>query len=521
MAFSFLARIRNNVLTTGVGYGIGGAAAAAFEPPLRELSYELEQLMTNRVLSPAELAEAVIRGLVQMDAAREEASKTGLNTERFDTLVGLSGNPPGVQELLELWRRGEIDEAAVDKGIRQGRTRTEWLAALKKLRHAFFSPQQAASFAARGLMGEAEARREAEVSGLQPERYEILRRASASAPAPGEILDLLNRGEIAEPEARRALRDHGLRNEYLDNVLALRNQIPNAPDVVRFALREVYNPALVAKYRMLEGFPAEAEVDARRAGLDRETMLKYWAAHWTLPSRTQGYEMLHRAIISKDELTDLLRADDVMPGWIEPLIDLAYSPLTRVDVRRMYRDGVLTKAEVKRAYLDLGYSDENAGRLAEWVSTQKTAVERDFSKNEVVALYQSRTMPEAEARNNLETLGYDAAETNYILRLADYRRDKATRTRAINVTRGRFLARQITEIEASNRLDEMGVPAPERDDLIDEWSWTLAESPKMLTEPQMRAAWKKDIVSEADYLAHLAALGYDEKSRTILVSLYR
>lgn len=520
MPFSFLTRTRNTLLTTGVGYAIGGAASAAFEPPMRELSYELEKLMTNRILSPAELAEAVIRGLVDMDAAKGEAAESGYSGSRFETLVGLSGNPPGLQELLELWRRGDINEGDVDRGVRQGRMRTEWLPALKRLRFGRFTPNEVASYAARGLMGEDAAKQEALVAGLEPERYEILRRASASPPAPGEVLSLLNRGDFSEAEARAALIDSGIRQEYIDPILGLRNQIPGASDVVRFALREVYNPELVRRYRMLEGFPDAAQVDARKAGLDPETMLKYWAAHWTLPSRTQGFEMLHRGIIVEDELTDLLRADDVMPGWIDPMIELAYNPLTRVDVRRMYRDGVLDKAAVIRAYLDLGYSQENATRLGEWVSAAKTKEERDFTKAEVLALYQSKTMPQAEAQTNLSELGYDSQEIGYMLALADYRRDKAKRQRAINVIRGRFLARQITETEVSDKLDGMGIPSGERDELIDEWTWQLQETPKMLTEPQMRAAWKKDLVSEAEYTGHLSQLGYDERSQTLLVALY-
>src|SRR3972149_8120386 len=162
-------------------------------------------------------------------------------------------------------------------------------------------------------MTEDAARQEALIGGLEPERYEIMRRASASPPAPGETLDLLNRGDFSEAEARKALQDSGIRAEYIDSILGLRNQIPGASDVLRFALREVYNPELVARYRMLEGFPDAAQADARRAGLDPETMLKYWAAHWTLPSREQGYEMFHRGIITEKELTDLLRANDVMP----------------------------------------------------------------------------------------------------------------------------------------------------------------------------------------------------------------
>ena len=57
--------------------------------------------------------------------------------------------------------------------------------------------------------------------------------------------------------------------------------------------------------------------------------------------------MLHRGVIDTAELDMLLRAQDVMPFWRDRLTAIAYRPLTRVDVRRMYKQGVLNVIKTK------------------------------------------------------------------------------------------------------------------------------------------------------------------------------
>ncbi|GAG78096.1 unnamed protein product, partial [marine sediment metagenome] len=84
------------------------------------------------------------------------------------------------------------------------------------------------------------------------------------------------------------------------------------------------------------------------------------------PSPQQGFDMLHRGVISDDELNMLLRALDVMPFWRDKLTQIAFRPLTRVDVRRMYKQGVLTETEVYESYLIAGYNEQNAERMAEF-----------------------------------------------------------------------------------------------------------------------------------------------------------
>jgi len=106
-------------------------------------------------------------------------------------------------------------------------------------------------------------------------------------------------------------------------------------------------------------------------------------AHWILPSPTMAYEMFHRLrkgrvkaelVFGKEELERLLRYADYLPFYIPRMVEIAYSPFTRVDVRRMARERVLSHEDVIECYMDIGYNKERAEKLALWTRTYNALV---------------------------------------------------------------------------------------------------------------------------------------------------
>ncbi|GAI69295.1 unnamed protein product, partial [marine sediment metagenome] len=86
----------------------------------------------------------------------------------------------------------------------------------------------------------------------------------------------------------------------------------------------------------------------------------------------QGFEMLHRDVITPEQLNSLFMATDIMPWWREKLQAISYSPLTRVDVRRVFKMGIIDREQVYRTYLDLGYNEEKAEWLTSFTEMQNT-----------------------------------------------------------------------------------------------------------------------------------------------------
>lgn len=175
---------------------VGQLIGAALVPYTTALTNELNQATPLAPLSPADMAEAVIRNVVSEATAAHEASFSGVNADRFAWLVALAGNAPDPTSLAVAQRRGLIDAATYDRGIRQGRLRDEWAQLVREL--AVVQPAPGAMLAAflEGQIGEAEARDRYAKLGGDPDYFDILFHTEGQAPTPVQAADMANRGLI-------------------------------------------------------------------------------------------------------------------------------------------------------------------------------------------------------------------------------------------------------------------------------------------------------------------------------------
>lgn len=131
-------------------------------------------------------------------------------------------------------------------------------------------------------------------------------------------------------------------------------EIPGPSDMVRFQLREVFDPERRAELLGTDDITPFRRFMQQR-GFPNYWADSYWAAHWNLPSATQLNEMVHRGVISDDEWRRQTKLNDLVPEAIPWMEQIIYSPFTRVDVRRMGDLGVLTDRQLLQGYADIGY----------------------------------------------------------------------------------------------------------------------------------------------------------------------
>ena len=243
----------------------------------------------------------------------------------------------------------------------------------------------------------------------------------------GDLTTAFRRGYIDDITFRKKIKDYGYSDFDSTTIFRLSETIPSLSDIITMAVREVFSPETAKKFGQFEDYPSILTGHAAKQGLSEEWSKNYWAAHWTLPSITQAFEMLHRRVINLDDMNVLLKAQDIMPYWRDKLTAISYNPLTRVDVRRMYRLGVLTRDEVKSSYLDLGYNEQNAERLTEFTiryETQDTGDEnseiRQLTKSIILKAYNRGTLTRPEAMTRLSQLGYIANDIELLLTIQDY-----------------------------------------------------------------------------------------------------
>lgn len=147
-----------------------------------------------------------------------------------------------------------------------------------------------------------------------------------------DLSQLWLRGELDEGALRARLAELGVLDREASEVMTLSRPLPGVQDLITMAVREVFTPDVRSRFGLDQDFPPEFQARAAQVGLTPEIARDFWAAHWALPSATQGFQMFQRQIIDQADLELLLRSLDVMPFWRDRLIQLSFRPIDRKSV---------------------------------------------------------------------------------------------------------------------------------------------------------------------------------------------
>jgi len=317
--------------------------------------------------------------------------------------------------------------------------------------------------------------------------------------------------EHQDPEViREELEKRGYQTDDIDKFMELSRVLPGVGDLIRMAVREAFSPEAIARYGLGDRFPDELVKWAEKQGLSEEWARRYWYAHWVLPSPTAGFEMLHRGIIDREELRDLLIYADYVPWWVEKLIEISYTPYTRVDARRMHKLGVLSDDELVGVYKDIGYDDEHAKNMARFTILYNMEAELEYTKSEVLKGYRLGMMSRAEANELLIGLGNSPQYADYLLDLEDYKRINSEIGERLKHIKTLYIAGEIDRTEATSRLGRLDLEADRIARYLD--MWTIAREAKTArpTRAMIEEYYKDGIIDEATVRIELAKRHYQE-----------
>lgn len=177
--------------------------------------------LRNTELSPADLALAVLRGNLGKQDGYDKAARVGTSPEQFDVLLSNTGEPPGIMQLLEAYRRHFIDEQELTNGILQSRVRDEWIPTLLKLRYVPMTVSDAVNAVVQNHLPMDEGRAIADQNGLQPGAFDTLYQTAGDPLSRTEMESLYNRGLVTEADVKQALRESRVKNKYIDDAFKL------------------------------------------------------------------------------------------------------------------------------------------------------------------------------------------------------------------------------------------------------------------------------------------------------------
>jgi hypothetical protein len=323
-----------------------------------------------------------------------------------------------------------------------------------------------------------------------------------------EIFTLRRRDEIDDTAFNNLLRRTGMRPVDVERVKPLLDNIPPIQDIITMAVREAWNDEVIDEFELDRDFPSQVADWAEKLGYSRDWALKYWISHWTLPSVTQGFEMLHRELIDNDQLENLLRAQDIPPFWRDNLIKMSHRLYTRVDIRRMYREGVLDEQGVFEELKHIGYDEERARNMTDFYISWTTGEEKEPTRGKIIKAYKQGVIDERDVKEKLKNLEYSDDAVDLYVSLADYELEEEYLDTVIDVTEAEYQNGGVDAETAREKLREAGVRDERIDILLNKWELNRISNTKIPSKADLQKFLKQDIITLEEFRHYMSIEGY-------------
>lgn len=366
-----------------------------------------------------------------------------------------------------------------------------------------------------GLVSKAEAMNDLLSQGYTPERADRLLALRRRLPEVGFIQTWFVRGMIKADDAFGLLDKLGFELDDAQAILEMAYTIPPPADLITMAVREAFSPNVAQRFGQFEDFPEAFAQYALQQGITEDWAKRYWAAHWSLPSPQQGFEMYQRDVISRQDLELLLRALDIMPFWREKLTQIAFRPVTRVDIRRMHQLGLIDHAEMVKRYRHMGYSPEDAEFMAKFTERlhapkgeQDVEELEGATKATILQLYKRGVITRAQAGDLLKEMGTGERAINVLLTNTATALELEHRDAETDLLLEQAGAGVITIDAARDRLGSLGLTAIEQQRAATKLEKIRAKQSKLPTRGEAEKMFRNDIISSVEYGLVLRQLGY-------------
>jgi len=388
-------------------------ASEAISPFLQALHNDLQAKSPEVPISPATLADAVLRGVVGLPWAEGEAAKSGVSAGDFGVLVTNTGEPPAVGELLSLWRRGEIDDAALEKGVKQSRVRDEWLDTIKKMGIIPPTPNEALNALLKGQIPRAEAETRYQQGGGDPTWFQAAFDSNGSAPTPLEAAEMANRGAIPWEGT--------------------------GPGVVSFHqafLEGPWRDKWLTPYRTL--------------------------AEYVPPPRTIT-TLIHDGVLTDEQALTLFRKQGMTPEIAAAYLASAHhvkttaqKHLTITQITELYADRAITQDDAMKLLASEGYSTEDAQFLLQLADHQRDRKYHELSISRVHSLYVGHKIDRQTAVQTLAQLQVVSGQVTDLLASWDLERKSNIKIISEGQIVAAFFYDIITQDVAMTRLQQIG-----------------------------------------------------------------
>lgn len=225
---------------------VGQLISVLLSPAFNELSRAVNRATTTTPLTPSQLADMVVRNIIDAQVGTIYASESGIKDEDFQRMVHGAGDALSPQELIEAYRRQLIplhgkgpDVVSVEQGVAEGRTFNKYFDTLIGLARQHLTVADAVDAVVESQIDYAAGEAIAALNGVTAEDFRTLYNARGNPPAPMELITLYRKGIIPRdgtgPNAisvEQGVAEGATKNKWFPYLFRLAEYIPPPRTVV-------------------------------------------------------------------------------------------------------------------------------------------------------------------------------------------------------------------------------------------------------------------------------------------------
>lgn len=366
--------------------------------------------------------------------------------------------------------------------------------------------------------------------GWTMERINLYRELFRPLLDPKSVRELTLRFPGSAAEYRAQLEKAGYAPEIIEALEKLHPIVPPLPDMTRFADFGSFDPEIIAAWRDFYDAPDWITEPFKLLGVenvgDLDWANKYWFSHWVQPGRFELGEMHRRGLLGgrplgatrpetekeRENADEIVRKAYLTQGysgyWQSRLLDLVSENLTRVDVRRMHKIGVVTDEELSDAYHRLGYYGANNQHMVTFTKKYNATADRDLTATEILKAYRRKTIDRDAALELLQEIGYGEDEADFKLIAEDAGASDAERTLSEAKLNKLYQNGLISQLEVTAELQAKRYDAQEIAHIFALWDLEAVPADKLPTRGELSHFLAEGILSEVEFVSWMERIGY-------------
>lgn len=346
--------------------------------------------------------------------------------------------------------------------------------------------------------------------GWSDERIKIAELVAKDRLGVDALITLWRRGELTDLELVNRAAKAGFELDELEDLKKAMLLIPGPSDLVLFQLREAWRDDVAERWGYDQGDITQFSEWMEKQGLSADWAKRYWRAHWVIPSAAQGFEMMWRGVITDEEMRELLVINDLAPGWIDNLMQVARPVPGRIDRRYAYREGEIEWQDLFDLYKMDGYTDTWATILANTTAKMAVSEAKGLTRSAIEKAYRKRRLLKGEAVAMLDEIGISEDVAGFYLSQVDADRSDDLLDRRVDAVGKQFIVGDLNDTQARNELASLQVLSAEIAVYLEEWSIARGTKTKRPTRANLERFFMDGVIAPGEYRDQMDRLGYSD-----------